>query len=281
MSLTPVTVPGGFDLDDDWTHSLWLRPWDGHDEEAFLDRPSPSVASQTTALLSRCVFLDPDGTPASSDFLRKLQVGDREALLLSLRHLTVGDSLSCVLDCGACGNVLELELTTQQLRVPPYAHRGWTHDAQLSDGERPVTVRFRLPNGGDQETMAALVADPARAAAALVQRCVSEASPFAARDLNEQHVAELSRTMASLDPQAEIVLRTTCPHCGEALSSLFDAARFLSAEISGSSEQLHREVHVLAYHYHWSAAEILGMSGRRRRTYIRHLADALSERRVS
>jgi hypothetical protein len=34
-------------------------------------------------------------------------------------------------------------------------------------------------------------------------------------------------------------------------------------------------VHVLAFHYHWSEADILAMSGSRRRRYLGLLANAL------
>jgi hypothetical protein len=46
-----------------------------------------------------------------------------------------------------------------------------------------------------------------------------------------------------------------------------------------NGETLDREVHLLAWYYHWGESEILGMSGRRRRRYLALIADSLSERR--
>ena len=59
----------------------------------------------------------------------------------------------------------------------------------------------------------------------------------------------------------------------------FDLPRFLLAECQTSRDLLYREVHYLAYHYHWSEQEILALSREKRRTYLAILAEEL--RRVS
>jgi len=40
---------------------------------------------------------------------------------------------------------------------------------------------------------------------------------------------------------------------------------------------LYREVHLLAYHYHWSATEILRMSAEKRRKFLRLLEEELMQ----
>jgi hypothetical protein len=44
-----------------------------------------------------------------------------------------------------------------------------------------------------------------------------------------------------------------------------------------SCDLLYREVHYLAFNYHWSEEEIMGMSRERRRRYIEVLADAIDK----
>ena len=43
----------------------------------------------------------------------------------------------------------------------------------------------------------------------------------------------------------------------------------LDAGVGGGGGHLYREVHLLAYHYHWSATEILRMSTEKRRKFLR------------
>ena len=47
------------------------------------------------------------------------------------------------------------------------------------------------------------------------------------------------------------------------------------SELTAGESQLHRELHYLAYHYHWSEKEILSMDRDRRRKYIAILADEI------
>jgi hypothetical protein len=60
----------------------------------------------------------------------------------------------------------------------------------------------------------------------------------------------------------------TCPECGHAFVHLLDFPSLFFAEVALRREQLYREVHVLALHYHWSESEILGLSRTKRRTYL-------------
>jgi hypothetical protein len=42
-----------------------------------------------------------------------------------------------------------------------------------------------------------------------------------------------------------------------------------------SGDMLYREIHYLAYHYHWSEREIMDMTRDKRRKYIEVLADEI------
>src|SRR5688500_43648 len=106
MQLVPVTLPNGYQAADAWSRTVWLRPWCGADEIALsqVDSGAPP-AVRTTALLSRCVYLAQGARRAGRAFVRALAAGDREALLLHLRRITLGDRLLCVLSCRACGSL--------------------------------------------------------------------------------------------------------------------------------------------------------------------------------
>jgi hypothetical protein len=88
--------------------------------------------------------------------------------------------------------------------------------------------------------------------------------------------AELPALMAQLDPQAELRLRLTCPACEGEFSTCLDAATYFFQELCGRAGHLYREVHLLAFYYHWSEADILAMTRQKRWRYLHLLAEALS-----
>ena len=141
-------------------------------------------------------------------------------------------------------------------------------------------MRFRLPNGGDQESVASLATRNADAAALeVLRRCVIEVTDHAGRataDIPAGVGRQLPRLMAELDPQAELLLDATCPECGAAFTAPFDAGQFLEREMGLASDELFTEVHVLALHYHWAEAEILAMPRPRRHRYLDLLAESLA-----
>jgi len=277
-----VALPGGFEHGGGWRRRVALHPLSGADEAYLAEELAAAPpAARTTALLGRCLAVEPGDPPAGAGLARSLTVGDREALLLHLRRLTLGGRLSAVLDCPACGEKLDLDLDVESLLVPPYEHERPEHEIEIDAGGERYRVRFRLPCGADQEWAAPLAAsDPERAARGVLERCVlsvrdGDGEPF---DQLPAAVSEaLPGELARRDPQAEIVLRAGCPACGEAIETAFDAGAYFGLELDERSERLWREVHLLAWHYHWSEREILGLTATQRRRYLRLVGEALAE----
>jgi hypothetical protein len=282
-----VLLPGGLWAEGVCHREASLRPLNGEDEAFLIDSGDLLLpAERTTALLARCLthLEGLERTAQPSDALaRALTVGDREALLLHLRRLTIGERLPCVLHCPApgCGQPMDLDLRVADLLLPPYAEAQPEHEATLGSDGAAVHVRFRLPTGADQEAAARLAVfgpPELRAEAAadlLLRRCLL--SPDAKTDLPDVVRRELPGLLAGLDPQAELLLNLACPICGQAFTALFDAAAYFFQEVSGRAAHLYREVHLLAFYYHWSEAEILGLTAVKRQRYLDLLAEALAE----
>jgi hypothetical protein len=281
-----VTLPGGLARDGAWRRTVWLRPWTGRDE-LFLHEEARGLppAARATALLARCVWLNGGGEAAGPAFARALTAGDREALLLHLRRITLGDALACVLSCPRCGEKLDLELSVSGLLLPPYPDAAAEYAARVGRGRGACDVRFRLPNGGDLEHAAARAAtDPGGAAREVLARCVRSVHDARGRPVDGLPPvveAELPGRMAALDPQAELLLDAACPRCGAAFQALLDAGEYVLQEAARACAQLFRQVHLLAFHYHWSEEAILAMAGSRRRRYLGLLADALGAGRAA
>src|SRR6266487_3156501 len=90
-----VTLPRGLWLADERYQEARLRPVT-EDDESFLVDTAHSLppARRATELLARCVVaLGPKGTDRRTA-VQTLAIGDREALLLQLRRVTLGDRKS-------------------------------------------------------------------------------------------------------------------------------------------------------------------------------------------
>jgi hypothetical protein len=180
---------------------------------------------------------------------------------------------------------MDLELRVSDLLVPPYEKPKPIYETTIEDNGAAVHVYFRLPTGADQEAAAALMPAEAEAVELVLQRCVREITVEGeTRDMSPDRslpdaVGERLPTLLSeLDPQAELLFEVSCPICSHTFSALLDAAAYFLEEIRGRSAHLYREVHLLALYYHWSEAEIMGMSVAKRQRYLRLLEEVLAER---
>lgn len=274
--LTRIPIPGAY-----WRENgpplreLALRPASEDDELFLVDASGALNATErATALLARCLASSAQ-EPDSAVSVSSLGVGDREACLLHLRRLTLGDRIEAVMRCPVpdCGELMELVFSIDELLVPPGRHPRREHRLRVGDAANVLLVRFRLPTSGDLAAVAsASGADAGRGADELLRRCVTGITQggrsVPAERLDEAARAAISEAMAEADPQALVEMELTCPACGESAAVLFDSGAYLVAELEERAAQLLEEVHTLALHYHWAEAEILAMPEARRARYL-------------
>ena len=230
-------------------------------------------AERFSLLLQQCLLRLGPWQPPGLDQVRLLTVGDRDALALHLRGLTFGDRIDCVVRCPSCAERMDLELAVSSLLLPP-DERGAEY-VPLS-GEAGPPAQLRPPTGRDLEAAAwAAVHDPAAAARHLLAACAEDAGGLDVDALTAEEVAELAGRLAELEPQSDLQLELECPSCTAAFELPFDPAGFLLQELAAESGALHREVHALALHYHWSERDILGLPAPKRRLYLELLAESL------
>jgi hypothetical protein len=280
-----VKLPGGLWLGGTRCQEADLRSLNGDDEVFLSETADGSLlpVQRATLLLARCLTRLGALSPVSTNTVASLIAGDREALLLHLRRLTLGESLRCVLSCPDpnCGEKMDLGLRVGDLLLPPYPHAREQYETTTTQNGDTYRVRFRLPTGAHQEEAAALARSDSQAAAdLLLSRCVEDVATKGGRrvgDLPPVMADRLPTVMAELDPQAELMLDVTCPACDHGFSALFDATAYLLQELDLRAKHIYEEVHSLAFYYHWSEAEIMGMTPRKRHLYLDLLADALTE----
>jgi hypothetical protein len=87
----------------------------------------------------------------------------------------------------------------------------------------------------------------------------------------EEESDPLSTDPSSIDLEMEV----ECVGCGEVFTMPFDVHNGFFKKLRTGLDMLYREVHSLAYHYHWSEGEIMEMPRPKRYKYISILADEL------
>lgn len=208
--------------------------------------------------LDRALTLLASGSPGvSREELADLSIGQRDARLLRLRTLLFGARAAGFAECPACAEQVELPIDTAAFAQPN----------ELSAEPREIEaggarVRFRLPNSRDLAEVVA-APDAAHGLRRLVERCVEDPC-----ELKPEMVEALSQAMLEADPQAEITLALSCPHCGQSWQALFEIAAFFWNELAAQAQRRLREIDALARAYGWSEREILSLPAVRRQSYL-------------
>jgi hypothetical protein len=217
--------------------------------------------------LDRVLAMLRAGSPeGAADDLAALPIGERERRAVALRVATFGLCAEGVNECPACGLAHEIDPPlTAMLAAPP-----------ATAGPFPVVaaaheVVVRVPDSRDQAALTDC-ADAAEALDALLRRCVLTATcgdeVVAPAALPEEVVAALARELALRDANAETLIELACAQCEHRWTMVFDAGEFLWAEIAMRARRLLHEVDTLARAYHWSEADVLSMTARRREAYL-------------
>jgi hypothetical protein len=284
-------LPGGYWDSSGVLHRDYeLAVLTGREEELLAQTRRAETASLVSTVLSRAVLRLGDISPLTENVARHMLVADRQYLLLKLRQSTFGDMVRAELFCpwAECGRRISMQFRIDDVPVEEAAERAPFYTVVLSPqalaGEDAANreVTFRLPNGADQEAVSALLAqNEAEALTSLLVRTILRIGPLSPPAL--EHIAALSpraraeieAEMERLAPKVELNIETSCPECGRAFLAPFDVQRFFFGELRTDSELLYREVHYLAYHYHWGEREIMAMPRTKRHKYIQLLADEI------
>lgn len=282
-------LPGGVWDEDGVLHrEVELRKLSGKEEE-LLSQQNASPAALVTLIISQCVLRIGAIAPVTADIARQLLIADRQAILLKLRAFSYGDRVQGTIRCPwtNCGAKVDIDFLISSIPVHPKMGLQQTVVASLPEDEQEDEAHpgqqftFRLPNGGDQEALGGLLAhDPAGALVQLFERCIipddgDMSVTEIVRTLSVKARWILERVMQQEAPDLDLKMETACPECGRGFATPFDVQDFFFGELRASLDLLYRQVHYLAYHYHWSETEIMAMTKEKRMAYIEILADEM------
>jgi len=203
--------------------------------------------------------------------LAKLPLGQRDGLLLKLRAQLFGAQMQTVAWCPQCQAMVEAAFDCADLLVVQDTNETIPL-IELASDDRSSVVRFRLPDSTDLLVLEGCN-DALQAREMLLERCIVEietrpAGSGQGTQLSVELHAQIARAMAAADPQADLQLAFTCPNCAHRWEPVFDIAHFLWQELHAWALRTLRDVDLLARVYHWSEADILALSPRRRQAYL-------------
>ncbi len=293
MKTVTCTLPGGYvDGHGTFHAEAELRQLSGHEEEILASRNSGETSSLVTEVLAGCLLRLGTISPVPPSVLQRLLVADRQYLLLKLREVTFGREIRGTHLCPwpDCGRKVDIDFAIPDIPVKPSRDKGPLYSMQLSeqaaltehDGKAITAVMFRLPNGADQEAVTPYFREnPARALTLLLERCIHSLGeyvnpvPELLGRLSPAARQEIEQEMERVSPSVDLDMQVACAECGRIFTAPFDIQDYFFGELRSDVDLLFREVHYLAYHYHWSEQEIMSMTQDRRRRYIEVLADEI------
>lgn len=215
-------------------------------------------------MLDRVLGLLAEAMPETTrDALAERTIAERDGLLLELRVLLFGERLEVKSACPACTADVEFAVDASRLRAP--VPDAGPHMVE-ADGWQ---ARFRLPTSVDLAAVAG--ESEAQSRRGLIARCVHDVMDPAGAPQSEAPptlVAAIADQMRTLSPQTDIRFRLSCPDCDHAWSTALAIAPFLWAEFESECRRLMAETHELALRYGWAEADVLRMSGARRKFYL-------------
>src|SRR5574337_898446 len=267
MPDAPTLLPGGLPRARGLARDYAFRRPDGA-LELVLAECAAEAASAPEAVSRALVaaLAELAGEAPTRAAVDALCVADRQFLMRALdahlgRRGTWFDAT-----CSRCATSFDFHLDPIELPVKP-AGSGFPL-ARVKLGRRRVSLR--VPTGADQIRI--LREPPERRREALLRglevRAEGAGSALPAH-LDAAHYARCDAALEAQAPELACQVMAPCPGCGHTNRVALDPYGALGYGPDG----LLGEVHRLAWHYHWSEAEILALPGARRAHYLR-LIDA-------
>ena len=292
MDWISCQLPGGYVDEAGMIHrQAQLTRLSGQEELFLTSNRGEARPRLVTAVLGRCLRRLGTISPVPEEIVRRLLVADRQYLLLKLRQAAFGNRVQSTIHCpwANCRHKVDIDFSIEDVPIVESVHKGPLYTMQLSPqavgaSEVGREVTFRLPDCRDQEEVVPLLAESEDAASvSLLARCIQRLGSWqppgedAIRALSPLARMEIEQQMEAAAPKVELIMSGDCPECGQAFAIPFDLEGFIFREMGSNRDLLYREVHYLAYHYHWSEQEIMSMSQAKRRQYIAVLAEEIEK----
>jgi hypothetical protein len=248
----------------------------GYEDLLLLEYRASDLAV-ALALISRLVRAPEGRTMNWTD----LTMTDFEALLLCIRRDLLGDRIQAESRCtepgcgarvdvsfgiGACleSRRVRLPRSLENAETPGWFRLGRQKIAPGAGATSEADIAFRLPRASDIVELE----QSERASRGILERCVQPANvPSLVR-------RRIERAMESMAPLMSQMVEGSCPECGATLRFYFNVRSFVLQELRRFAAGVYRDVHLLAFHYHWLEDHILALPSLRRARYVELIREA-------
>ncbi|MCP4341206.1 MAG: hypothetical protein GY799_20575 [Desulfobulbaceae bacterium] len=220
-----------------------------------------------TQLLTSCLHRN-NGTKFSEQEIWLWSLKQRLQGLLATVVSTLGQQLRLEVSCSKidCHELMEVDLDLALFNQEEQA----TSILCRPDSETELVLR--LPNGVDQLNWLSNQHDIAdewftEMASSLVGRVNGE-TPGQDFRVSENWLDQIGTELEQHDDLMTLVINTSCPACCEDLAIDLDLEEKLLELLAGEQRLLLKQIHRLAFVYHWSEADIVAMPCKRRQYYL-------------
>jgi hypothetical protein len=220
---------------------------------ALWERGASRHALDRSALM--CAWARPD---LPVDAIADLPLGEITVSLLRTRAVCFGEQIRGHVDCEDCGQRLELTVSVGELLQPTAVSA--SRDVNVAG------IRCRVPCLRDLAAVAG-ESDVENAARQMLTRLLDNGGGDIPA-MSERTVREIEDALEKADPNADLAFEVRCDACGHLGVAQLDAGELLWDEIDVRARGLLAEVHLLARAYGWTESEILGLSAKRRASYL-------------
>jgi len=219
-----------------------LNQMTGIEEEILADTKLGKNAGKLITALLHSVITSVDGKKINKQYLRDMFVGDRDAILLELRKISLGNTLLTIFNCPSCGEKLQEEWDLDLLDTK--VAEGTELEITLTDGLRDkegnvyTDVIATYPTGAIQEQIAMVMKqNTSKGNTLLLQKCiksiggVEKISTEAIRRLTKRDRDILIKQIDKDSPGVDFNVSVTCEECGNSFESFLDLSNFFSSNL--------------------------------------------------
>ena len=241
-----ITLPIGYKDENHAVHRrATIRKMNGHDE-ALLEDPNLNSGQLVTGLIKNCLVKLGDLESIQIGIVSQLYTADRNFILLELRKITFGNTMSTSYQCPRCNYAVSVLEDLDKLGVKSM-HDGeilQPIDLTLEDGyidrkgSRHSEIEVTLPNGEDEEFISQyLEDDPLNAEEIMMLRCIQKFGDLPKaeieaygqkilRDLTLGDRRKLQKAFISNTPGVDFQRNIQCDSCGAQFSGILDVSNF-------------------------------------------------------
>lgn len=236
-----ITLPSGILRDGKVHREAEIIPMTGLTRKSIAREDVRTNASKVTdVILLQCVKKIGPVTAITNKLIGELLLGDRDALLLEIRRVSMGDIVTATVECDGCQNKIEVkfnldEIVTTELKEGTFEIKDGQRVFRVQNAALQINALFRFPKGEDQQAILPfLQKNPVDANFRLYALCLMEwngkVGPFDGGFFERLPVSVLDAVddqFSEVQPGPDLRQNVSCPVCTKDIEMTFQGSDFL------------------------------------------------------